>query len=359
MRAEPAVRLLAPADVTPAVEAAWRELADRAAEPNPCNEPDMLLPAMRLLPDGGRVRLLTVTDGDRLDAVLPVLSVRRWRGRVPLPALVSWAHDFQVLGTPLVDAEHAPRALAAMLRTPWRCRRGAVLLEIEDLGDGGPVAAALNEAVASLGLTVSRWNGYERPALTRTGNGAVVGEDRRERRRRAWRAMERTTGPVTSTDRSADPGAVDLLLQMEAAGWKGQAGTAMACDPAATAFFREVCDRFRAAGRLELRSLDVSAGPVAMEVVLHAGDGAFHLKTAYDEEYRKYSPGMLAMVGYADRFAAESVAFRDVCTGGSAEVEGRLWPGRRRISTVVVPFSDPVSRAAVGALATFRSRRAR
>ena len=114
MAAEPTVRLLAPADVTPAVEAAWRALADRAAEPNPCNEPDMLLPAMRLLPDGDRVRLLTVTDGDRLDAVLPVVPVRRWRGRVPVPALVSWAHDFQVLGTPLVDAEHATRALAAV-----------------------------------------------------------------------------------------------------------------------------------------------------------------------------------------------------------------------------------------------------
>jgi CelD/BcsL family acetyltransferase involved in cellulose biosynthesis len=319
----------------------------------------MLLPAMRLLPDGDRVRLLTVTDGDRLDAVLPVVPVRRWRGRVPVPALVSWAHDFQVLGTPLVDAEHATRALAAVLRAPWRSRRGAALLEIEDLGDDGPVAAALDGAAAALGLTARRWDGFERPVLTRDGDGAPVGDDRRERRRRARRTLERAAGPMTSVDRSADPGAVDLLLRMEAAGWKGREGTAMACDPAATAFFREVCDRFRAAGRLELRSLDVPAGPVSMEMVLHAGDGAFHLKTAYDEEYREYSPGMLAMVGYADRFAAEPTGFRDVCTGGPAEAEGRLWPGRRRISTVVLPFADPVSRAAVGALAALRSSRAR
>lgn len=351
------MRLLAPGDVTPDVETAWRALAGRAAEPNPCNEPDMLLPAMRHLPDGQRVRLLVVADGDRLDAVLPVLVVRRWRNRIPVPALVSWTHDFQVLGTPLVDAERATRSFAALLQAPWRTRRGAALLEIEDLGDGGAIAAALDEAAASLGVGIVRRDGYERAVLARTEDGALVGDEGRERRRRARRGLERKAGPVSSVDRSADPEAVDLFLEMEASGWKGEAGTAMACDPASTAFFREVCRRFAAAGRLELRSLDVPAGPVAMEVAVHAGGGAFHLKTAHDERYRAHTPGILAMVDHADRFAAESVTFRDVCTGGPTEMEGRVWPGRRAISTVVAPFASPLSRRLVAALAPARGRR--
>ncbi len=359
MRAETAVCLLAPEDITPSVEAAWRDLAERAAEPNPCNEPDMLLPAMRHLPDGRRARLLVVADGDRLDAALPVLAVRRWRNRVPVPALVSWAHDFQVLGTPLVDADRATRSFCALLQAPWRVRQGAVLLEIEDLGDGGPVAAALDEAAASLGIDVRRRDGYERAVLARTEDGALVGDDRRERRRRARRGLERQAGPVSSVDRSADPEAVELFLQMEASGWKGRAGTAMACAPATTAFFREVCRRFGAAGRLELRSLDVPDGPVAMEMALHAGGGAFHLKTAHDERYRAHVPGILAMVDYADRFAGESIAFRDVCTGGPTEMEARVWPGRRALSTVVAPFASPVSRGLVAALASAQERRDR
>ncbi len=44
--------LLAPEEISPSVEVAWRDLAGRAAEPNPCNEPDLLLPAMRHLPEG-------------------------------------------------------------------------------------------------------------------------------------------------------------------------------------------------------------------------------------------------------------------------------------------------------------------
>jgi Acetyltransferase (GNAT) domain len=351
--------LLAPEDVTPEVEAAWRDLAGRAAEPNPCNEPDMLLPAMRHLPDGRRARLLVVTDGDRLDAVLPVLPVRRWRRRVPVPALVTWDHHFQMLGSPLVDADRATQALTAMLRAPWTVRQGAALLEIVDLGDGGPVAAALDEAAAAVGGAARRWDGFERAVLARTEDGTLVGDDCRERRRRARRGLERQAGPVASVDRSADPDALDRFLAMEASGWKGEAGTAIACDPAATVFFREVCRRFAAGGRLEVRSLDVSAGPVAMELVFHAGDGAFHLKTAYDERYRAHTPGILALVEYADRFAAESVGFRDICTGGPTEMEGRVWPGRRRISTVLTTFASPLSRAVVAGLTTARERRGR
>ena len=349
-RAGAVVRLLTLEDVTPAVEAAWRDLAQRVAEPNPCNEPDMLLPAMRLLPGGRWVRLLVVSDGDRLDALLPVLVLRRWRSRVPVPALVSWTHDFQVLGTPLVDAERAVPTLAALLQASWRARQGAVLLEIEDLGDGGPVAAALDEAAVSLGIRVRRRDRYERAVLARSEEGGLVGDDVRERRRRARRGLERKAGPVTSVDRSADPAAVDLFLDMESSGWKGEGGTAIACDPATTAFFREVCARFGAAGRLEFRSLDVPAGPVAMEMAVHAGGGAFHLKTAHDERYRAHTPGILAMVDHADRFADESVVFRDVCTGGPTEMEGRVWPGRRTIATVVAPLASPVSRGLMVAL---------
>jgi hypothetical protein len=317
----------------------------------------MLLPAMDHLPGGDRVRLLVVTDGSRLDVCLPVVPVRRWRRRVPVPALVSWTHDFQVLGTPIVDSRRSAQALSVLLRAGRGDRRGAALLEIEDLGDGGPVAAALDEAAAAVGGSVRRWEGYERAVLTRTADGAVVGDERRERRRRARRALERVVGPLTSVDRADDPEAVERFLELEAAGWKGRAGTAIACDPAAAAFFREICRRFAAAGRLELRSFEARSGPVATEMSVHAGGGAFHLKTAHDEQYRVHSPGVLSMVDIADRFAAEPLDFRDACTGGSGVMEGRVWPGRRRISTVVMPFASPVSRAVVAGLCAARGRR--
>jgi CelD/BcsL family acetyltransferase involved in cellulose biosynthesis len=355
----PEARLLSLRDITDDVELAWRDLAERAAEPNPCNEVDFALPAMRHLPMGERARLLVVTRGRRLDACLPVLAHRRWRRQVPVPALVSWTHDYQLLGTPLVDRQRATPTLLAMLKAPWRERAGALLLEIEDLGDGGPVAAALDEASAALaGRPPRRWNTYERAVLRRTGIGAVPGRSGRHKSaRRARRALERDAGPVTSTDRAGDPDAVDRFLALEAGGWKGRAGTALSCDPAAAAFFRDVCRRFAAEGRLEMRSLEVAAGPVAMDTVLRAGEGAFHLKTAYDERYSSYSPGVQLLIDIADRFAAEDVRFRDSCTAAASAAESHAWPGRRRMSTVVLPFASAASRAIVTAVAAARDRR--
>lgn len=200
------VRLLAASDLTDDVVAAWRDLVARAAEPNPCNEPDFLVPAMRHLRDGGRVRLLVVQRGTSLDLCLPVLPVRRWRGKVPVPALVAWTHDYQVLGTPLVDRDRAVEAWTAVLRAPWRARAGALLLDIEDLGTGGPVTAALHDAAAAVGGSVVTREHYERAVLARSDGGAAPSTSRLKRVRRSRRSLERAAGPVTVEDRSGEPG---------------------------------------------------------------------------------------------------------------------------------------------------------
>ncbi|MCW2810734.1 MAG: Acetyltransferase involved in cellulose biosynthesis, CelD/BcsL family [Friedmanniella sp.] len=361
MLADPVVRLLAERDVTSTVEAAWRDLADRAAEPNPCNEPDVLLPALRHLADGDRARLLVVTRGQQIDALLPVVPVRRWRGKAPVPALTSWTHPYQLLGTPLVDHRRAPEALAALLRAPWAARGAAMLLEIEDLGDSGPVAAALEEAVAAVGGRFLRWETHQRAVLEQSGDEAGPGRlaGRHKRVRRSRRALERSEGPLTLVDRAADEEAVERFMALEAAGWKGRLGTALACDPADAAFFREVCARFRAAGRLELRALELPTGPVAMQTALRAGDGVFHFKVTYDETYRDYSPGVQLLVDYADRFPEESIGFRDSCTAADNVTESQVWPGRRSMATVIVPFASLASRATVRALGAARESRAR
>jgi CelD/BcsL family acetyltransferase involved in cellulose biosynthesis len=272
---------------------------------------------------------------------------------------VSWTHDYQLLGTPLVDRDRTRDTLAALLRAPWRTRRPAMLLELEGTGDDGPVAHALDEAVEELGGVAVRWETHERAALVRRPDGTVapLSSSRLKRVRRSRRALERAAGPVTVVDSAGDPAAVERFLALEAAGWKGRAGTAMAVRPADAAFFREVCARFAAAGRLELRTLEVEAGPVAMQVALRAGDAVFHMKVAYDEAHGDHSPGVQLLVDYADRFPAEGLALRDSCTAAGNVTESQVWPGRRRVSDVVVPFAGPVGRIGVAALARLRARR--
>lgn len=348
-------RLLSGPDITPAVVEAWRDLGARAAEPNPCNEPDFVLPAMRHLPDGHRVKLLVAMAGDQMDACLPVLPVARWRKKVPLPALAAWNHPYQLLGSPLVDRTRPVEALTALLRLRGMKRAPALFLSIEDMGDGGPVAAALTEAAAAVRGRVLRWESWERATLTRA-DAAPPAAGRHKRVRRQRRALEREAGPATVVDRAQQEGVVERFMALEASGWKGRAGTALTSRPGDAAFFREVCERFTRAGRLEMRCLEVASGPVAMQTALRAGDGIFHFKVAFDETYGDYSPGVQLLVDFADGFPEETIGFRDSCTAASNVTESQVWPGRRALSTAVVPFASPTGRTAVRALSAARGR---
>src|SRR4051812_10792436 len=107
--------------ITPSLIDAWRDLSRRAAERNPFAEPEVVLPAVRHLAGGTRVGLLTVGDEDRLSALLPVswpLLVPIGRQHMPVPLLQAWVEPYQVLSTPLIDAQHAVEAMVGLLRPP-------------------------------------------------------------------------------------------------------------------------------------------------------------------------------------------------------------------------------------------------
>ncbi|UER54067.1 GNAT family N-acetyltransferase [Kineosporiaceae bacterium SCSIO 59966] len=351
-------RLLDPARLTDADLQRWRQLASAAVEPSPCHEPGAVLPAVRHLPGGDRLRLLVVEHDSRWLACHPVRPATFSR-RAPVPVLSTWVHPYLLIGSPLVAADATVPALQALLRTPWRARRGALLWSVEDLGDAGPLAAALEEAVAGLGGQVVRWEEHERAVLVR-GDPANAGRggSTARRARRARRAMDRELGPVQVVDVSTDPGAVDRFLALESAGWKGRAGTALAARSGDTAFFREVCAAFAAEGRLEIRSLRTAMGEAAMQTALHAGGSAFHFKTAYDESLADFSPGVQLLVDYRDTLAGGPVDLRDSCTAQENRTESRVWSGRRRIAWAVVPFAGPGSRATLAMLKRARTARA-
>ncbi len=64
-------------------------------------------------------------------------------------------------------------------------------------------------------------------------------------------------------------------------------------------FFRTVCRSFRELGRLHLLSLEANGERVAMACNVRAGEGIFCLKIAFDERWRRYSPGAQLMLEHA------------------------------------------------------------
>src|SRR5947209_5796824 len=103
-------RAIAIRDLSPSDEAAWRDLAARAVEPNPFYEAEFVLPASRHLAGGTRVVLVVAEEGGRFYACVPVKCASFSRALRP-PVVSSWLHLYSFLGTPLVAPERGVEAL--------------------------------------------------------------------------------------------------------------------------------------------------------------------------------------------------------------------------------------------------------
>ncbi len=351
------------ASITPAQEDAWRRLAADAIEPNVFFEADYVLAAARAFDVGPEVALLVDEADGGWNGCLPVHE-KRLLGR---PTIVSaWKHLYSFLGTPLVRqgaADDFARSLMGAVDT----RQAGLLLSLRNVGEG-PVLEAIRTARRELGVRTVRATREERAALRpaeHPGDVPVLSKRRRSDLARRRRALSKKLGladELSTRTRSDVDAAVEDFLRLEASGWKGRAGTALAGDPRHAEFFRTVCGRLAAEDRLWLRSLGTEDRVAAMSCEFITGKTMSAFKIAFDEELRSAAPGVLLAV---DNFAAINAAghydLYDSCADPGNEMVNSLLPDRRVIWSLVFSRGDLVGRAAGRALAArgaLRDRRA-
>ena len=76
---------------------------------------------------------------------------------------------------------------------------------------------------------------------------------------------------------------IERFLELEASGWKGREGGALAASDENLGFGRAVLQEASRRGRLHMVGIDCDGRPVARRCSLIAGDGSYAFKTAYDE----------------------------------------------------------------------------
>ncbi len=98
--------------------------------------------------------------------------------------------------------------------------------------------------------------------------------------------------------------AFNEFVKLESSGWKGkdqhgkanyEAGSAIASFDAKYAFYKGVVDNFSASGLLEINLLRASGKTIAAYLALSIGDTCFMLKTTYDENFARLSPGNMLL----------------------------------------------------------------
>jgi CelD/BcsL family acetyltransferase involved in cellulose biosynthesis len=348
--------LLPIAEVHEADLGRWRELASRALEPNPFFEPEFVLPATaRLDPASAGALLVVASGGGDWLACLPVCFSARWK-RLPIAALATWRHLYCFLGTPLVAPEQPEETLAQLVDRGLTSGERARMLVLEWVRADGPVAPALRSAIEARSQRPVQFDAFERAALERTAAPDYVDRTlrphhRRELRRLGRRLAEEMGAPLEVRDVSHDAAMIDRFIELEAAGWKGRRGTALAAKPGHDHLFREVCAEFRDAGRLQLLALTAADRPAALKCNLLAGDEVFCFKIAYDESLARFSPGVQLEERTVTVFHEQMSQRRmDSCAAFDNEMINRLWPDRRPLMSYAIPTAGASGWAAMRGL---------
>jgi CelD/BcsL family acetyltransferase involved in cellulose biosynthesis len=336
---------LNPGAVDAAGLAAWRDLADRAAEPNPFFRPEFLL--ANVIERGLSVALLVVMDGPRWVACLPVRS-QRPTPRFPLSSITALTDQYNFSGLPLLDRD-SPDAAADALIALVRTERRAVVLLIGVFESNGPVGRALARAAARSGTRLTKLASFQRGGWRRMSERhfpgpAVHASERRKLARRARLLAAELGGELAVVDRTHDPAAWEEFLAMENLGWKADLGTAMGSTAGDTAFFRRMCAGMSAVGCLELVSLEVAGRSVAMECHLIDGPALWSFKIAHNPAYAWFSPGTQLKYRVLDGLYDRAIDLADSCAVPENAHSNRLWPDRRTMDTVMLPTGSPVAR---------------
>jgi hypothetical protein len=216
-------------------------------------------------------------------------------------------------------------------------------LVLPHAGGDGPVREALDAALAERDLPAHSVLRQERPMVRRRAGGSYLADrlstSRQKRLRRQRRALTTEVGPLKTEDLAAldvEEG-MARFLALEAAGWKGRAGTALASSPQEAQFFCAAMRAFAADGRAQVWSLSAGGTSLATMCAVAAGGSMFQLKTAYDERQARHSPGVLLELDVLDEFHRDpSLQWIDSCTSSDPSPSSLLFPDRRPVETLLV-----------------------
>jgi CelD/BcsL family acetyltransferase involved in cellulose biosynthesis len=334
----------------------WRELAERAVEPNGYYLPGWELAVNAFANGRTGVSALSASsdtsfaaDGTpRLIGLMPAISL--WRAcKIPLPALAN-ADPYGTLGTPLLDRDAANYAVTRLLAQARKI--GAHALILRNVALDGAAMKAITDVLARAGMRPRVLQSRIRACLDATRDSDELLRDalgakklkelRRQRHRLAEHGAVHFEVARTPEDVAS---AIETFLTLEASGWKGRRGTALVQHDGDASFVRRATIALAETGQCEIVSLRAGDTPVAAAIVLRHQDRAFYFKLGIDERFAKFSPGVQLTLDLTRHLCADpQIATADSTADADHPMINPIWRGRFAIGDVLIPLrrGDPV-----------------
>lgn len=326
----------------------WDALAADALDDNPFFDRQVVAASRDCLSKRGsdRVLALHLRSSRKLIGLLPYRSVK------PAGYARSNLNIYQSDGVPLISGEHAETAIDGFLKfaaegvgAPRRWVLPHVQLD-------GRFATLMRRKAVAHGMSVIDARSYDRPMLTRRAGDFkthvrdVIGKKRAKSLQKNLERLaqqgevrfERVSDPRTVARRLED------FLQIEHSGWKGARGTSFLAKHEDATYARQAFAG-TAGGFTSVDSLLLDGQPIAVSINIGTGDTLFTPKCAYDETYRKFSPGLILEYLILEAFYKGRHHWMNSATTGGGHVITGLWDGTIPMGTLVVGPTGMMTRS--------------
>jgi len=160
-------------------------------------------------------------------------------------------------------------------------------------------AAAAEAGLGAAGYRCFRSVTTESPYLELPESLDALLAGRSQNLRQQWRRRDRALqkqGVVrfrTTTGGEDWERDLETFLRLEASGWKARGGTAILSDPRAARLYRAFCRDAAEQGWLRLYVLELDGELIAGDLGCAIGGVGFLIKTAFDEDRGRLSPGLV------------------------------------------------------------------
>lgn len=285
-------------DLIEHIAAAWRALCDEGPYADPFFRPEWIAAYLRHLEPGASVVLVTAWRDGQLRAVLPLIEERTRFFGVPLRR---WRAPTDRHSPDRCDLIHGSGDREAVIAAIWQrlqATSGWDLIDLADVPEDGAFRDLLRAASARGYPTAERLS-RQTPYVPLAGFPALdaalahTNAKFRANVRRRLRNLEKVAPVRLVRYNTAEPDLLARFFAMEAGGWKGQEGTAIACDPERQAYYSEIASQASRYGYFTLYALKCGDDPIAMHFGLTYNGRYSVPKLAYDERWHAFAPGHL------------------------------------------------------------------
>jgi len=317
--AELRVEVLEGRDAFVQLEREWNAALARGPRDDPMLRHEWLRAWIENFAPGATLRTFVARAGREICAAMPLIETRERTADTCFLPMTTWqtpSNDHSQRGGLLVGrrGDEGLRAIwEALQKAPGWDR-----LRLRDLPAGAPewqLRDWAEQAGYPSGLWVSLRSPYlPLPKTYEAVEKALDGKFRQNLRRRKRRLAEQGEvkyALVDPKDAKALDTALADLFEIEASGWKGKDGTAIAQKPELVGFYTQIARDAAKRGALALGTVALAGKPIAAHLSIVHGKRHYLIKIGYDESLHEHSPGQ--------QMVAEAI--RDSCARGLVEFD--------------------------------------